>query len=280
MAVPLDPDCRRLRGAGVRAAYCGALRAALPGAVRRLRHRLGGLGRLAARPQRPRRPGGHRRPAGPRRFGVPGPPPCGPRARPSGTSRGRLRAPGRDRATAPARGGGRRRQHRRWRAPLPACAGPGALGHGAPARDHGLRPGGARDLRRAGSGLAGGLEPHQPDTLLAPLGEPCPAPVRIPDALGPPPAEAVVWGLLGPGRLHCTIATGAIISKTAAAAYTAARFPRWAELLTRARRWRSGAGDTRFTMADGLAACDLVAAVVGSVAGTPPPTAERAAGPR
>jgi Domain of unknown function (DUF4111) len=70
-------------------------------------------------------------------------------------------------------------------------------------------------------------------------------------------AAVATWVLLGPGRLHCTIATGDIISKTAAAGYTAQRFPAYRELLERARRWRLGDESVRFTVAEGLAACDL-----------------------
>jgi threonine dehydrogenase-like Zn-dependent dehydrogenase len=50
----------------------------------------------------------------------------------------------------------------------------------------------------------------------------------------------VAWGLLGPGLPYAAIATGGIISKTAAADYTAQRFPGFAEQLARAKRWRLG----------------------------------------
>ncbi len=81
------------------------------------------------------------------------------------------------------------------------------------------------------------------------------------------PGEIVVWAALGPGRLHCTIATGEIISKTAAADYTAQRFPAYADLLARAKAWRLG-DDTAaaFTAFDGLAACDLIDAVIADAA--------------
>jgi Domain of unknown function (DUF4111) len=78
----------------------------------------------------------------------------------------------------------------------------------------------------------------------------------------PSNAEAAVWGLLGPGRLHYTINTGAILAKTAAADYTARCFPAFQELLARAKAWRLGDDSVAFTTADGLATCDLVDAIV------------------
>ncbi|MCD0483606.1 nucleotidyltransferase domain-containing protein [Streptacidiphilus sp. ASG 303] len=81
------------------------------------------------------------------------------------------------------------------------------------------------------------------------------------DPHAPIPADAVAWLVLGPGRLHHTVATGGVISKTAAADHTARLLPRYAALLSRARSWRLGDGTVAFTAADGLAACDLVKAV-------------------
>lgn len=78
----------------------------------------------------------------------------------------------------------------------------------------------------------------------------------------PLPVYPVAWGALGPGRLHCTIATGQIISKSAAADYTALLCPGQAGLLARAKAWRLGDDTACFTVADGLACCDLVDAVV------------------
>lgn len=75
------------------------------------------------------------------------------------------------------------------------------------------------------------------------------------------PAEVVAWGALGPGRLHCTIATGRVISKTAAADYTAEHFPRYHSLLARAKAWRLGDDTITFTAADGRACCELVSMV-------------------
>jgi hypothetical protein len=67
--------------------------------------------------------------------------------------------------------------------------------------------------------------------------------------------------MVGPGRLHYTIATGGLLAKTAAAEYTARHFPGFDELLARAKAWRLGDDSVTFTTADGLATCDLVEAV-------------------
>lgn len=82
----------------------------------------------------------------------------------------------------------------------------------------------------------------------------------------PLPGDAVAWGALGPGRLHATITTGEIISKTAAADYTATLLPRYGALLARVRAYRLGADGERFTIADGYAGCDLIDAVVNDAA--------------
>lgn len=70
----------------------------------------------------------------------------------------------------------------------------------------------------------------------------------------------VTWFVLGPARLHHTLAHGDVISKTAAGAYLARLFPGYAGLADRAVRWRTGAPE-RFTAADLLAAGDGVDAV-------------------
>lgn len=80
----------------------------------------------------------------------------------------------------------------------------------------------------------------------------------------------VVWAALGPGRLHATITGGDIISKTAAAAYTARLFPQAERLLERAKAHRLGDDSVTFTVADGLLACDLVDAVANDAAGVRP----------
>jgi hypothetical protein len=76
------------------------------------------------------------------------------------------------------------------------------------------------------------------------------------------PDGVVPWAALGPGRLHATITTGEIISKTAAADYTAKLVPEHGELLARAKAHRFGDDGEPFTVADGYAACDLIDAVV------------------
>jgi len=80
------------------------------------------------------------------------------------------------------------------------------------------------------------------------------------------PDGVVVWAALGPGRLHATITTGEIISKTAAADYTAELLPEHGALLARAKAHRLGADGGPFTVADGYAACDLIDAVVNDAA--------------
>jgi hypothetical protein len=71
----------------------------------------------------------------------------------------------------------------------------------------------------------------------------------------------VVWLTLGAARLHATLATGRILSKTASGAYVVEHFPAYAELAGRCMAWRAGE-DVPFTMGDGLAAAGLVRAVV------------------
>jgi hypothetical protein len=83
---------------------------------------------------------------------------------------------------------------------------------------------------------------------------------RAPDS--PLAADRMAWLLLGPGRLHHTIATGGLLSKTGAADHTAALLPRYAELLGRAKSWRLGDESVAFTATDGLAAADLIDAVI------------------
>lgn len=73
--------------------------------------------------------------------------------------------------------------------------------------------------------------------------------------------EPVVWMTLGAPRLHATLTTGEILSKTATGAYAAEHFPAYAELAGRCVAWRAGE-DVPFTFADGLAAAALVRTVV------------------
>lgn len=70
------------------------------------------------------------------------------------------------------------------------------------------------------------------------------------------------WLTLGAARLHYTLATGAITSKSAVGEYVAATFPAWADLAHRCVRWRQRRGTERFTPADALAAAGLTDAVV------------------
>lgn len=70
----------------------------------------------------------------------------------------------------------------------------------------------------------------------------------------------VPWFVLGPARLHYTLAHGDIISKAAAGEYLAELFPEYADLAHRAIRWRAGEAE-RFTAADVVAAGDSVNAV-------------------
>ncbi|MET7965911.1 nucleotidyltransferase domain-containing protein [Micromonospora sp. NPDC005305] len=70
----------------------------------------------------------------------------------------------------------------------------------------------------------------------------------------------VSWFVLGPARLHHTLAHGDVISKAAAGAYLADLFPEYAQLAWRAVGWRAGEA-RRFSSADLAAACDSVIAV-------------------
>lgn len=73
-------------------------------------------------------------------------------------------------------------------------------------------------------------------------------------------AGIVTWFVLGPARLHHTLAYGDVISKAAAGMYLAQLFPEYADLADRAVRWRTGAPEL-FTAADLLAAGESVDAV-------------------
>jgi hypothetical protein len=73
--------------------------------------------------------------------------------------------------------------------------------------------------------------------------------------------EAVVWCVLGPARLHYTLAHNDVVSKAGAGAYLAEIFPEYGPLTDRAIRWRHGEPAT-FTVADGRAAADSIDAVV------------------
>jgi hypothetical protein len=69
-------------------------------------------------------------------------------------------------------------------------------------------------------------------------------------------AEYATWVLLGPARLHYTLANADIISKSDAGKYVVAHFPEYASLAERAIRWRTGEPIT-FTARDLSAAASL-----------------------
>lgn len=80
------------------------------------------------------------------------------------------------------------------------------------------------------------------------------------------PAEIALWFGTGPGRLHRTISSGEIISKTRCADYTAEVFPAYAGLLARVKASRLGNESIEFSRADAFALCDLVDEVCDSAA--------------
>lgn len=77
----------------------------------------------------------------------------------------------------------------------------------------------------------------------------------------PMPAEPVAWLILGPARLHHTLAYGDIVSKARAGGYLAELFPAWASLASRAVRFRAGSPET-FTAGDLRAAVDSAHALI------------------
>jgi len=82
-------------------------------------------------------------------------------------------------------------------------------------------------------------------------------------------AGAVVWHVLGPPRLHATLTTGRVVSKTEAGNHAAATWPQHAALCRRSQAWRAGE-DVRFSSVDGFEAADLVDAVVQDAVGDGP----------
>lgn len=79
------------------------------------------------------------------------------------------------------------------------------------------------------------------------------------------PTWYAIWFGTGPGRLHRTITTGEIISKSRSADHTAEVFPVYGELLARVKASRAGDDSITYTKTDGIALCDLVAEVCGSL---------------
>ncbi|NUP52079.1 MAG: hypothetical protein HOW97_32865 [Catenulispora sp.] len=95
-----------------------------------------------------------------------------------------------------------------------------------------------------------------------------------PRLAGQRPDEAMdpyllAWFVTGPGRLHATIVTGEIISKEAAADYTADLFPEYADLCSRALAYRLGNQTVTYTAAEALRTLDLIEAVCDSAAMLP-----------
>lgn len=74
-------------------------------------------------------------------------------------------------------------------------------------------------------------------------------------------AYPVVWMVLGAPRLHFTLATNQVTTKTGSGRYAAQMFPAWSELVERVTRWRMNL-DVSFLVRDGRAAIDLVDAVI------------------
>ncbi|MFD2767964.1 nucleotidyltransferase domain-containing protein [Micromonospora eburnea] len=73
--------------------------------------------------------------------------------------------------------------------------------------------------------------------------------------------EGVVWCVLGPARLHFTLANDDVIPKAGAGVYLAGIAPSYGPLAERAVRWRQGK-PVAFTVADARAAADSIDAVV------------------
>ena len=75
------------------------------------------------------------------------------------------------------------------------------------------------------------------------------------------PGDRVEWLVLGPPRLHYTLVTGGVTSKSGAAQHVAGHFPEYAELAARCAARRRGEPVT-FTVADQRAAIELTDAVI------------------
>jgi hypothetical protein len=74
-------------------------------------------------------------------------------------------------------------------------------------------------------------------------------------------ADVAAWMALGPARLHYTLATGDIATKSAAGEYAAGLFPAYRHVLSSALTWRAtGQGD--FTYGDCIASAELALHIV------------------
>jgi hypothetical protein len=73
--------------------------------------------------------------------------------------------------------------------------------------------------------------------------------------------DAVAWMALGAARLHYTLATGDIASKSAAGKYAIRLFPRYTSVVSAAIAWRAtGAGE--FTRSDGISCAELTLDII------------------
>jgi hypothetical protein len=81
------------------------------------------------------------------------------------------------------------------------------------------------------------------------------------DAAQELPGERVEWLTLGPPRLHYTLTTGGVTSKSGAAQHVAGYFPDYAELAARCAARRRGE-PVSFTVADQRATIELTDALI------------------
>jgi hypothetical protein len=81
------------------------------------------------------------------------------------------------------------------------------------------------------------------------------------DPAGTARAEAVAWGALGPPRLHYTLDTGDITSKSGAGRHALEYFPEYSDLIRAAMAWRA-TGEGEFSNATALHGTDFIRAVV------------------